>query len=412
MKKRISRCIAMVLVFIMMAACLSACVKREKTSTDKTEKTEKTDTKKKEKSGSGDDGKNLNDDDKEPTPTEIVTTPAPTDIINTPVPTEIITPIPTEKPTPEIKKDDMISVNLSEAAMVEYETYSEPNGYFTVDIPKGWKVAIGIKPRGIVEIYSYAIDIYDPENPDRRLYFNFNNGGALKSQEAKNMYISFYGQTNEFAMLPVATELSAKGYFEGCSGYLDYTDFEVIDKSVNVLGNDVLAAKAVSTLTGKNIEGIFSCAVIDVPMYAWGIDAGLLVPSSLIVETAQEGEFLDWQPVLEHCFSTLKFSQMFVDLWNNEAKRMMVNSQIIMSTANEISGMIMDTWEKSNRSYAVISEKNSDATLGYERIYDTDTGDYYLAEQGFSDWYDGSRYISVDTDDAYLSPISGTINWK
>ncbi len=406
MKKRISKSLVMVLVFAMTILCLSACVKKDKTSEDKTEKTEKTKTEKsKEKSGSGDTGKDLtDDDDKKATPTEIETTPEPTDIE--------ITPFPTEKPTPEVKKDDIISVKLSEAAMVEYETYTEPNGYFTVDIPKGWKVSIGIKPYGIVDIYSYAFDIYDPKNPDRRFYFNFNNGGALKSQAAKDLYINYYGANYEMSKLPIATELSPKGYFEGLSGFYDYTGFEVIDRSVNVLGNDVLVAKAVSTLTGKNIEGIFSCGVIDMPMYMLGIDAGVLVPSTIIMETAPEGEFLDWKPVLDHIFSTIMFSQEFVNLKNQAAQQMMINSQIIMSTANEISGMIMDTWENSNRSYAVISEKNSDATLGYERVYDNDTGNYYLADQGFSDWYDGSRYVPVDSDDAYLSPISGTINWK
>ena len=74
--------------------------------------------------------------------------------------------------------------------------------------------------------------------------------------------------------------------------------------------------------------------------------------------------------------------------------------------------MIMDTWEKSSRSSDILSQKRSDATLGYERVYDTETGEYLKAENGFTDWYDGRRYVAADSDAAYLSPISGTIYWK
>ncbi|MCR5109111.1 MAG: hypothetical protein K6B28_13230, partial [Lachnospiraceae bacterium] len=83
-----------------------------------------------------------------------------------------------------------------------------------------------------------------------------------------------------------------------------------------------------------------------------------------------------------------------------------------MQTSDQIRDMIMESYDSRNTTYDVISQKNSDATLGYERVLDTETGDYYRAENGFSDWYDGQRYKPVDDDDAYLSPIEGYINWK
>ena len=70
--------------------------------------------------------------------------------------------------------------------------------------------------------------------------------------------------------------------------------------------------------------------------------------------------------------------------------------------------MIMDSWEKRNNSYDIISQKQSDATLGYERVYDTETGDVYKAYNGFTDDYKGDRYKSI-TDDMYTSTISGYI---
>ena len=75
---------------------------------------------------------------------------------------------------------------------------------------------------------------------------------------------------------------------------------------------------------------------------------------------------------------------------------------------DEISDMIMDSWNKRSNSYDVISGKRSDATLGYERVYDTETGDVYRAYNGFTDIYQGSRY-QVATDDMYKLAISGYI---
>jgi hypothetical protein len=68
----------------------------------------------------------------------------------------------------------------------------------------------------------------------------------------------------------------------------------------------------------------------------------------------------------------------------------------------------MDSWEKRNKTYDIISQKQSDATLGYERVYDTETGDIYKAKNGFMDSYDGERYKSV-TDDMYTKATSGYI---
>jgi hypothetical protein len=70
--------------------------------------------------------------------------------------------------------------------------------------------------------------------------------------------------------------------------------------------------------------------------------------------------------------------------------------------------MIMDSWEKRNKSYDIISQKQSDATLGYERVYDTETGEVYKAYNGFTDEYKGNRYKSI-TDDMYTTKISGYI---
>ena len=56
----------------------------------------------------------------------------------------------------------------------------------------------------------------------------------------------------------------------------------------------------------------------------------------------------------------------------------------------------------------IISQKQSDATLGYERVYNTETGEVYKAYNGFTDYYHGSKYQPI-TDDMYGTKISGYI---
>ena len=68
----------------------------------------------------------------------------------------------------------------------------------------------------------------------------------------------------------------------------------------------------------------------------------------------------------------------------------------------------MSAWENRSKTYDIMSQKQSDATLGYERVYDTKTNEIYKAYNGFTDDYDGKRYQSI-TDDMYALKTSGYI---
>mgnify|MGYP000496174306 FL=1 len=68
----------------------------------------------------------------------------------------------------------------------------------------------------------------------------------------------------------------------------------------------------------------------------------------------------------------------------------------------------MQAWENRQTTYDIMSQKQSDATLGYERVYNTDTGEIYKAYNRFTDDYDGERYKSI-SDNMYTKGISGYI---
>ena len=106
------------------------------------------------------------------------------------------------------------------------------------------------------------------------------------------------------------------------------------------------------------------------------------------------------------------YKELLDGKWYHSEELLANNKFIVVYNNKTDLDMIMDTWENAGRSSDILSQKQSDATLGYERVYDTESGDYLKAENGFTDWYDGSRYLPADQDDAYLSPVSGTIIWK
>lgn len=107
----------------------------------------------------------------------------------------------------------------------------------------------------------------------------------------------------------------------------------------------------------------------------------------------------------------MKFTDIFMNEVQSQLDTQMKTFNNIRSICNEISDGIMDSWEKRSASFDIMSQKQSDATLGYERVYDTETNEIYKAYNGFTDDYDGKRYKSI-SDDMYTKGIDGYIEKK
>ncbi len=323
--------------------------------------------------------------------------------------------------TPALTEAEPV-ITPSEVSQVSFSSYSDPSGYFTLDLPQGWQVKTGLKPNGAVDLISYAITVYDPKVPDRMLYFNLNTSGMVKSQEAHDWHVNNYGPQSFFAQGPIVTDFTTEAYFDGMSGWYGYSDFTLMENlGQSVLGGDIISARAVSAATGNEMEGLFTVTLSDVPMivqrnlwdYSAGtLDAGTMAAYDIIMETAPTDEFTSWAPVLDRILGSINFTQSFMTQRQQAWAQVNKASQYIMSVNSEISDMIMDTWESSSRTYDVISQKEHDNIMGYDRIYDTERGEYYQADSGFLDGYTGSRYELVTDDAGFWAPVSGVINWK
>ena len=170
---------------------------------------------------------------------------------------------------------------------------------------------------------------------------------------------------------------------------------------------------------GKAGEGMFSAAVTDFGSVsiAAGNPVGYTIPSAdggyymaynVMAITAAKDSFIDWEETLTSCMGTLEYSESYVNATKQAGQEQVRQSMEISKNNDAILSGIMSSWENRNKSADIASQKQSDATLGYERVYDTETGDIYKAENGFTDGYDGDRFEPI-TDDMYAEAISGYI---
>ena len=294
------------------------------------------------------------------------------------------------------------------------------NGLVKMKIPEGWKVDV------LGDYIHYKIKAYDPQRPTYQFFFNMKTEGYNKSQEAKSFQQKYYPDSL-FAKTSVIEGKNTEGFYKIFNdlGTLNNTslftfpilnDFTVVENlGTGVLGGDILRA-TFKDADGKDAEGLFTAYVYDAgPYYVYEniisgkqIDIYYLNVYDAIFITAPKDEFIDWQETLSTISSSLEFTDTFMSGFNTQQDAVMQNFQSVRNICNQITDGIMDSWEKRSASYDIMSQKQSDATLGYERVYDTETNEIYKAYNGFTDDYDGERYKSI-TDDMYSKQTSGYI---
>ena len=311
-----------------------------------------------------------------------------------------------------------VKIRQIETKSLKYVEYN--NGLVKLKVPEGWKVDV------IGDYIHYTVKAYDPNNPTYQFFFNLKTEGYNKSEAAKAWQKKFY-PNKIFAKNPVISTKDTEGFYKifnelgplnntSAFTFPTITDFTVIEKlGKGLVGGDVLRA-TFKDQDGNDAEGLFSAYVYDVGPYyvsedflsAKQVDIQYLNVYDTIFITAPKDEFINWEEPLSVIASSLEFTDKFLSGFNSEQDAVMKNFQNVRNICNQITDGIMDSWEKRNASFDIMSQKQSDATLGYERVYDTKTGEVYKAYNGFTDDYDGKRYKTI-TDDMYTKGISGYI---
>ena len=339
--------------------------------------------------------------------------------------------IQTEKP----KKGVKITPTAAKAVQTEkYETAD-----FSITIPKGWVVT-----SGGTNIY-HSIRVSDPNEPLNQMFVLLKADILLHSQAGKDAWQQNYNAGNTqaaiFTKAAVLENPSTEGFFkifsqytafatEAEPAYSGYTfprfdNFTVTERypstspmKSSALGDEQL--RATFTDNGKEGEGLFAASVVDFGSYMisggnvvgyqlQAADGGYYMAYNVVAVTAAKDTFIEWESVLTDCFKTLQYSDSFVSATNQASNEKVALAKQISQNFNVTMDGFMSSWESRNKSQDIMSQKQSDAILGYERVYDTETNEIYKATNGFTDAYDGKRYKPVTDDNMYAEPISGYI---
>lgn len=313
------------------------------------------------------------------------------------------------------KDGKAIKITAAATKNIEYEEFN--NGILKIQIPKGWKVEIP----NVVTYSGYTFKMYNPDDKSYSMMFSLGFSGFLKTEKARKKYASLYPSAI-FGQLPALEPRTTERFFSVWNTtakvgnkqinqeFFDYlNNFEMIENLGKTdLGGDVIRGKFTNS-AGETMQGLFTTSIFESGKYMmFGLDLAPLNTYHNIMMYTPDAEFINWQSVFDHSLSTIEFTDSFMTGFNKEQGTKVSTVKANAKIYDEISDMIMDSWNKRSNSYDIISQKQSDATLGYERVYDTETGDVYRAYNGFTDNYDGSRYQTV-TDDMYTSTISGYI---
>lgn len=267
----------------------------------------------------------------------------------------------------------------------------------------------------------------------------------LHSQEGKDAWKAVYNEGNRdaviFANAPVLEKPSTESFFKIFAQYADmaskfeaayvgysfphYDNFTVTDRfsaSGDMvkysLGDEFL--RATFTDNGRAGEGMFSASVVDFKESLYSdrtvadyglesVDSGYYMAYNIVAITAAKDTFIEWEDLLTECLKTLKYSDIFENNIRGAIERDFFQARCINQNFNQTMDGIMSSWDSRNKSIDIISQKQSDATLGYERVYDTRTKEIYRAAKGFTSSYKGKGYKPVTDDNMYTTPISGYI---
>lgn len=289
---------------------------------------------------------------------------------------------------------------------------------FSMSIPEGWTVEAATSNAGMY----HALRAYDPACSVNQILYILKAEPLFVDDFLKQNYTYWNAA---YAAFPVMAEESVKGYFEVLPQYMaavaeepfyrdlslpQYENFTVTETfdATGSLGGTAGVLRAEFTQDGIEAEGMCSAELVPFPIPGLG---GYYMAYSTTIVSAEKGMFQNWEDILTRSLGSLDYSGSYTSSAMAQSDAAMRQSQQLSQSANEMQDAIMSSWESRNTSQDIISQKQSDATMGFERVMDTETGKIYQTDNGFTDWYDGERYTAI-TDDQYTEAVVGRFSWK
>ncbi|MGM9875992.1 MAG: hypothetical protein ACI310_02055 [Bacilli bacterium] len=321
--------------------------------------------------------------------------------------------------------DSKVKIVESEVSKLKLEEYS--SDVFSMKKPKGW--VVDASGTGMY----YVIRVYDPNNTNNQIFLQLKMQPLLKSEAAKEFHKSYYGNSyNIFTEAVVLSNPTTEGFYQkfdeiatyqknmvgselANANFPTFSNFTKIEEaeSNSSMKSLALDSKVIrGTFTGDNGkegEGLFLASIVNFGnLYYFNIDYSYYMVYDIMAITADKDNFINYMDILSESINSIEFTDSYVKKTIDDGNAQTQQALSINAQMQQAYDSYNSAWENRQKFYDIMSQKQSDATLGYERVYDTDTGEIYKAYNGFTDDYDGTKYQPI-TDEMYTESISGTI---
>jgi|GEM_PF-2047058 len=290
----------------------------------------------------------------------------------------------------------LCSISIGEVAKTELlQLSSWTDGAVSINLPAGWNVYTG------GECATKSILARDPSSELKQVFYFSEAGPVYTNQERKVWdynYMQMGGSNVPWFESPVVSPLTAENYLINFST-LALTGFfqqafpqAPIMTNVEIISSEGVADKpsyatdtrlirAEFQQNNKSGEGYFYIITADIGM-GWGY--GMM----FIGITAPRGLLDLITPSLEKSLESYTISQGYVSACIQAQNKAAAGALEAGKILSETSDTIMDVWENKLESEQRMSEKYSNVTLGYSRLYNPDTDEVYEVTPEFYDYYE------------------------
>ena len=328
------------------------------------------------------------------------------------------------------RTDPRYQLSAAPAEQLGLELVRESNEVFSMDMPAGWQwEAVG-------QYTKFGIRTWDPQHPERQVFFYVKMDPVIKSAAARAFYLeqAAWVTGDSFAQMyadaPILDPPQVATFFALFDDYVAYaraygiqhtfpelSGFEVLEVQplqtpIGAQTGDDAVVRGTFAAGGVPSEGLFAASVFDPgPYVVQGIDTMPLSLYNVSGISAGAGDFLHLQEDLSRSLASFAFTPEYVaaaERANEEGTEAMLRWAETMNAAYD---SYNQAWWARQERYDALSQQRSDGTLGYDRLYDTQTGEVYRAELGFYDSYDTNREEYANPN-LQLIPQDDTPRWQ
>ncbi len=321
------------------------------------------------------------------------------------------------------KEKSGAAAKKSRASEPSLATFRDPKGNFTMQVPKGWVVSSG----GFDMLH--WIHACDPKKPELGVFTLLKTECLLMNRASKKFYwdkrgFGLYAMFADMVVVEKVEDLYAQ-FMPFCAfaakweksyavfAFPQIADFELVEKkpartmmSGVALDDAVLRGTFVDPLTKRRGEGLFTGTLCRGVVMG---NVGCNVMYNISGVTAPAGEFGDHAATLAKIVGSIRYSDAFEATAMKDMQIKAAGNARLAQTMRETSEIVTRGWEERQKGFDARVGKRADATMGYERVVEKDSGRVYRAYNGFLDGSDARKRFEAAPDAAYSQPLAGTI---